>query len=498
MEISAPWQKGPRFWGKWTWNQWLGTFLLMFLGWLNVMWPLPALALLLSLLLVCLILLCPYIALVLTIILIGFSCISINFADESFGLSLPIFNFTAFLGLLGWYAARAAGLAPPYQTTTLDLPLAIFCLSGVIALLWSPYWKTDGLHIVLFNTFSYFLFLLICALHTTPRQAERLFWLLFWLGILTIVTTIATFFFSYRIRESISYFDNVYLTLNIAQYTGTRTSLVGTVGGGAKAIAGILNISIFCGLALMYTRTSRWSRRLIFISVLGMLFIHFLTMSRLEMMGLFFGWLTFVYLHPQWQSISIRKHFTMLVVTLTVVLAVIAMLAVFYDLTEFLARSQSQEYSVQGYRFSAAQGRWDYGIFALARIWETGGLGGGAGGIMHDFEPTLSFVHSPSLYFSFLLDHGYGILSLILMGWIIINLVLELRWALRNCPDPRFKIFVIGACSALMVYATAGIGDHFFYLFEMWVLLGLAVATVNGVRNLNRSLSPITVEQPQP
>lgn len=489
MEISAPGQNGPCFWGKWTWNQWLGTFLLMFLGWLNLMWPLPALALLLSLLLVGLIILRPYIALGLTIILIGFSSISINCVYEQFGWGFSLFNVTAFLGLLCWCAARGAGLAPPYQTTTLDLPLAIFWLSGVISLSWSPYWKIDGLQIVFFNTLSYVFFLLICALHTTPRQTESLFWLWFWLGTLTIVTTIPTFFFSYGMRDPIKLFDGVYLTLNIMQYTGRRATLVGTVGV-PKAIAGVMNISIFCGLALMYTQTRRWSRRLIFISVLGMLFIHFLTISRLEVMGLFFGWLTFVYLQPQWRPNRIWKHFKMLVAALAVLLTVIAMLAIFYDADEILARSLGQEGMLSGYRFgfSSAQGRWDMGTFALKRIWETGGLGAGAGGIMHGFDPTwIRWAHSPGLYFSFLTDHGYGILSLILMGWIIINLVMELRWALRNCSDPRFKMFIIGACSALMAFATAGLLDHVYYIFEMWVLLGLAVATVNGVRNLNQS-----------
>jgi hypothetical protein len=492
MEISAPWQTRPRLWGKWTWNQWLGTFLLMFLGWLNLMWPLPALALLLSLLLVCLILIRPYIAIVLTTMLMGFCCINIQYTYHQFGWALSLFNFTAFLGLLCWCAARAAGLVPPYQATTLDLPLAIFWLSGVIALLWSQWWY-DGVNIVLTNTFSYVCFLLISVLHTTPRQTERLFWLWFWLGSLTIVTTIATFFFGYSIRQQL--FDNVYFSLNISQFTGSRGSLGGTMVA-AKAIAGVMNLSIFCGLALMYTRTRRWSRRLIFISVLGMLFIHLLTISRLEVMGLFFGWLTFVYLQPQWRQISIRKHFTMLLSALAILLALIAMLGIFYDLNELLARTLSQEYTVRGYRFSAAQGRRDHMYYALTRIWETGGLGAGAGGIMRGLDPTSWVIHSPSFYFSFLTDHGYGFLSLILMGWIIINLVLELRWALRSCPDPRFKIFVVGTCSALMVFATAGLGDHLYHIYEMWVLLGFAVATVNGVRYLTRSSSPATVNPP--
>jgi hypothetical protein len=70
------------------------------------------------------------------------------------------------------------------------------------------------------------------------------------------------------------------------------------------------------------------------------------------------------------------------------------------------------------------------------------------------------------------------------MWWIMLNTFMEVRWALRNCPDPRFKIFVVGTCSGLVSYATARTGDNFFYMYEMWLLLGFAVAAVKGVRYL--------------
>jgi hypothetical protein len=139
-----------------------------------------------------------------------------------------------------------------------------------------------------------------------------------------------------------------------------------------------------------------------------------------------------------------------------------------------------------GYWFSSAQGRYDHVYYALTAIWDSAGLGAGSGGILRGMDPSTR-IHSPSLYFTLLTDHGYGMLSLIFVPWIIINVITDLRWALRNCPDPWYKIFVIGACSGLLSYAMAGIGDHMFFIYEMWVYWGFGVAAVKGVRYLVKS-----------
>jgi hypothetical protein len=489
MNFSLPWPTGTPFWLRWSWHQWLAGLLLILLGCLNLIWPLPTLMLSVALILLVLFLIRPYLVLLTIIFLIGFECIGIEytFLPRIDALGTTPFYLMSVLGLLCWGMARAAGLTEPYQSTSLDLPLFIFWLTGLVALLWTSSW-IDGITLVVFHTMSYCLYLLISALNTTPPKVERLFWLLFGLGNLTILTTFATFFFGYK--ELIHLTDNITLSITIFKFDGTRGSLSGTMRV-AKAISGIFNVSIFCGLGLLYTRTSTRARLLIFLSVLVMVFLHTLTLSRAETMGLIVGWLAFVHLNEEWRYARVRQYLYMLVTALGIVLVLIAMLGIFYHLEEFMARSAGQEYTVGGYRFSAAQARVDHMLYALRTIWETGGLGAGAAGIMRGMDPTVS-TQSPSLYFSFLTEHGYGLLSLILMGWIIANLIIELRWALHNCPDPRLKIFIISICAALVVYATAGTLDHIYYNYEMWLLLGFAVAAVKAVRYLLKSSPPIT------
>jgi len=417
------------------------------------------------------------------ILLMGFEGLTLNYSGFlGYNYGYGLFYYMGTLGLICWCLARSVGITPPYQSTTLDLPLAIIVISGACALVWSRYWN-DGLHVVLYTIMSYFMYLLISALNTTPRKIERLFWWFFVLGIITVVATVSTFFFGFF--QSYKFSDNISFTIRIVQFVGTRISLTGTMGAAAKAIACLLNISIFCSLTLLCTQVRRSSRLLIFAALLAMLFIHFMTLSRLEAMGLFWGWLMFAYLNPKWREARMPRHLLMAASFVTMAIAVLIMFSTCFNVSELFARATGQEQTV-GYRFSGTQARIDHIYFALKSIWETGGLGAGAAGIMRGLDPTI-WLHSPVLYFSFLTDHGYGLLSLILMGWLIINTITELRWALQNCPDPKFKIFVIGVCSGLTTYATAGIGDHFFYLYEMWVLLGFAAAVVKGVRYLTKS-----------
>jgi hypothetical protein len=484
MEASLFRLNGIRFGSNRSWNKWLGGLALISLGGLILIWPLPSLICLAALIMLAGFLIRPYAALIATILLIGFECFTLHYLSAEYSHGYGLVYFIGPLGLLCWGLARLAGVTPPYKSTKLDLPLAVCCITGAISLSWSRYWL-DGLHIVIFTILSYSIYLLISALNSKPRDLERLFWLYFGLGNLTVILTVATFFFGYS--KLYFLFDHFYFSINILQFKGTRHTLTGVMGV-AKAISGILNVSIFCGLTLLCTRVRRSSKGLIFISLLAMLFIHTLTLSRLETMGLFFGWLTFAYLNPQWRNARIPRHLLVAASFLVVILGLLVMLSSFYNVSELLARLAGQEDAIPsaGYRFSAIQGRSEHSAFALGRIWETGGLGAGAGGIMRGFDPTL-MLQSPTLHLSFLTDHGYGLLSLMLMGWIMLNLVAELRWALRNCPDPRYRLFIVGVCSFLMVYGTAGIADHIFYIAEMWILLGFAAAAVKGARYLQAS-----------
>jgi len=485
MEFFLCRKSGTHSWFNWTWNQWLGGIFLVFLGCLNLIWPFPTLILIASLLVLVLFLISPYIALVIATLLIIVESFSLAYLSAEYGVGYGLSHYAALIGVLCWGVARLAGVTPPYQSTTLDLPLAVLYVTCVIGLLWTPYLQ-DGFNIVFSFTMSASFYVLISALNSTPKHLENLFWLWFVLGIITVITVFASFFFGfYKLYRLSDYF---FFVVNFTQFKGNRESLRAAVGG-PKAIACILNMAIFCGLSLLCTRVRRSSEVLIYLGLLVILFFHILTLSRYETMGLLLGWFTFASLNPQWRNQRMRKHVLMVASYVIVFLALLFMLNSFYSSKELFARLIGQEQTAgTTYRFSGTQSRWDHIVYALYGIWETGGLGGGTGGIMRGMDPS-AWIDSPSFYFSFLTDHGYGILSLLLMGWIMINLIIELRWALRNCPDPRFKIFIIGVCSALMMFGTP-FGDQFFYIYEMWVLLGFAVVAVKGVRFLLESSPP--------
>jgi len=481
MEASLSRQGGPHFLSNWTWSNWLGVSFLILLGCLIPIWPLPLLILSAILLFLLGSLVRPSVAIVIAILLLGFECIGLGYLaiDQSY-----VFGLNYYIGLVGflcWCVARLAGVTPPYQSTTLDLPLAIFVVSCIISLLWSNY-PQDGLTIIISLVMSYCMYLLISALICTPRDLQRFFWLWFALGNIIVIGHIATSFCSDYLNH-FNIYGNFSLVISLTQFKGTRETLKGFVGT-AKATAALLNVAILCGLPLICTRVRPLSKVLIYLSLLGMLFIQFLSVSRLEMIGLFLGWLAFAHLNPQWRNARTRHHLLMMVSVVVVFLAVLTVLSTFYfGSTELFARLFAQEQTAgTGYRFSGAQSRRDYVIHALTGLWETGGLGGGVGGIMRGMSPD-SWIDPPSLYFSFLVNHGYGILSFILMGWIMLNVIMELRWALLNCPDPRHKLFIIGVCSILLMFGSP-LADNFCFGFYTWVMLGFAVAAAKGVRYL--------------
>jgi hypothetical protein len=478
MSLASSSAKPPSLRLQPPWSSGAGLFFLILLAGLQLIWPIPTLIWSLALAIGCLCLIRPYFALALAILLMSFECVRLEYAiPGNIVYSLPIFFILIVVGLVCWYFSYLAGLATSYPSTTLDLPLAIFWISSLIAVLWSNYFY-NGIGVIILHTAGYSLFLLICALNTNTNHVERLFLLLFVVGLLVVITTIASFFFEYKIQYILT--DNISIQTAIRQFKGVRVSLTGFMGH-AKAIVLMLDNTIILGLGLMCTRTSRWSRVCIYLGILAMLFIHILTLSRVDTVALFCGWLTFVYLHPQWRPKMLRQHFYMTVSVLIVFIALFTVLSVFFAGGELVARFTGTEQTLPGYRFSALQGRWDFMYYALRELWATGGLGRGTGGIMKGFDPN-AIVMAPNLYFSVLVDHGFGFLSLILFGWIGANLIMELHRALRDCADARYRIFLISAASSLAVYAVAGLGDHLYMLYDEWLVLAVTVAAINGAR----------------
>ena len=174
---AKPWPFGL----KGNWSPWIAVGCLIVLGCLQLIWPLPTLLWSITALLLGIITIRPYFALVLAIFFMSFRIINIIYIIP--GLVLYSFNFFflfIIFGLFSWCFSCLAGYAKPYQSTSLDLPLAIFWITGVISLSWSKYVYIAGFGIVLWHTLGYILFLFIVALNSTYKQIEKLFWLLFW------------------------------------------------------------------------------------------------------------------------------------------------------------------------------------------------------------------------------------------------------------------------------------------------------------------------------
>ncbi len=466
------------------WNQWFGIIALIGLGWVNLIWPLTSLILLILLVILLCFLIRPYVALTLTIFLIGFQSFSLFYVYPKFNSAAPISLVMGFLGLLCWCVARLAKVTAPFQATTIDLPLMIFYITNIIALLWTPY-LLDGLTIVLQTTLGYSLYLLICALNNTPRDLKRLYWLFFGVGNLVVITTFVTFSFSITGTSAIHHLtDSIQLVTFVKQFTGSRETLGGTIGG-AKAIATIVDFAIFCGLTLFCTLERRFSKVLIFVGIFVLLFIHFLTISRIETSVLLLTWLTFAYLNPQWRHKRIKAHLMMIATVSAVLLALFIMLSSLYSTKYLVGRFLVKEQTV-GYKFSGAQSRWDLYNYALSALWETGGIGAGAGGIMRGRDFTLGWADSASMYMSVLTDHGYGILSFLLMLWILLNIIIELKRALKNCSDSQHQILIVGVCSLGVMNGTP-LCDVFYYTYIMWVLFGFVAVGIKSTHYINKT-----------
>jgi hypothetical protein len=466
------------------WDHWLGTLIIIILCGLSLIWPWQSLIILFFGVTLLFFLIRPYAVLTLSIFLIAFECISLNFILwPTFEVGIPLHLSISAFGLLCWSYSRLAKVSPPFQSTTLDLPLFFLVVTIFPALLWTPYFG-DGVRILIATAFCYALYLLIVALNNTFDDLKRLFWLCFALGILVVLTTISTFFFKITGEAAFHRFtDSFFITTFVKQFTGTRESLSGTMVG-PKAVVTAIDLGIFCALTLFCTEERRTPRILLFLGLFILIFFHFLTISRLDTIGLFLGWLTFAYLNPQWRHKRIKAHLMMLSTVTAAILALLLFLNSFYTTKYFFARFGVQEQTV-GYRFAGSQTRYDLYMDALMGLWNSGLMGRGAGGIMKDRIPTLQWLpDSASLYMSFLTDHGYGIFSFILMLWIALNIILGFKRALKNCQDQKHKIFIIGVIS-LFVLDGSPLSDMIFAIYIMWILLGLTAVSFKSVQYQN-------------
>jgi hypothetical protein len=466
------------------WHQLTGVLVLISLSVLNLVWPLASLILLVSLVTLLCFLIRPYVALLLAALLLAFQSFNVHFIlTYKFEIGISFCYIFAILGLLCWFISRLAKLSPPYQSTILDVPLLFFFVTHIISLLWTPYFR-DGFRLIVTTGLCYVIYFLICALNNTPRDLKRLFWLFFAAGLLVVLTTFASFFIEIGGRSAIHRFtDSIYFSTFIYKFTGSRESLGGTIGN-AKPIATMIDFALFCGLSLFCTQERRSSKVLIFLGLFVLLFVHFLTISRIETINIFLGWLTFVYLNPQWRNKRIKVHALMIATVSAVLLSLTLMLSMFYTTKYLFARFTAQEQTV-GYRFSGTQNRYDLYMDALTEFWKTGGIGAGAGGIMRARVPNSEYLpDSASLYMGFLTDHGYGILSVILMLWIMLNIIIGLKRALENCPDVEYKIFIIGVLSAFVVFGNP-ICDVFYYIFIEWILLAFSAVIIKSIKYPN-------------
>jgi hypothetical protein len=389
------------------------------------------------------------------------------------------------LSLSFWGLGRLTKLYPPLpHSNTLDLPVLVLGLSGWISLLWSPFFF-DGINqqvVCLQGLISYFT---ITRLIQTPRQVEAIFKLWFWAGLFLVAMFIVSLFCNIEPFDSYwRLFDgNMSIrSLSIPQYEGTRETLTG-LANRPKHLSAMLSIAIPFTVVRLFVEKRRLAQRVIQIVLLALLTLQLLTHSRVDLAGLLVGWLTFVYLMPALRRNFLRYQLYMMgFVSLAFVLTAL-FLANFYPSTfidfqvAYLGMTKSAQSkagtSTELIGPGSADVRLDRILLAVEKIGETGGLGAGAGGLLRPTGRPDPGTAVLEIFF----QHGYGLLSYILVAWVIINMVGEMRQSLRYCQDERYKIFLRGLCWVLAAFAFMSFLDLTLY----WIVLGLAMAAAQAV-----------------
>ncbi|MDY0038733.1 MAG: hypothetical protein RBS57_00360, partial [Desulforhabdus sp.] len=335
---------------QWSWLRVIGAISFFPLGLGIVVWPTATLIYVLVFLLLLLTFIQPYVALILTFLCIGFQGSGFQYYFQGWSWVVPGYTVPVLFGLTAWSAARIAGIIEPHRSTTLDLPLLVLWVTGLLALTWSRYWF-DGVHVLVMHTTSYALFLLISLNCRAPVQAISLYWVWWGLGLVMVGIIITSFFTGYAYSQYLT--ENLKFFSVLNQADGSRNSFHGTMSV-TKGVTFVMNHAIFCALAIIGTRKNRWAITIAWSSIVAFLFVHLLTQSRLELVGLCLGWAVFVYLMPQWWESKLQKSTYAFITLAAGLMLTLAVLHTFFNLTEFVARFTGREATLPGTPFSAA------------------------------------------------------------------------------------------------------------------------------------------------
>ena len=431
--------------------------------------------------------------------------------QQTYYLNAPAYDHTVtissatlffLLALIFWGVGRLTRLDPPSPySNTLDLPLTIFGLSGWVSLLWSPFFY-DGLTQQMVCLQGLICYFAMTRLIKTPGQVEFLckFW--FCAGIFLLAIFVMSLFIGFE--PSSSYWQLLdgrisIRAIKIPKYDGTRETITGLVSK-FKHLSTLLSIAIPLTVVLLCTQKRLLTRRLLQVSILLMLILQILTFSRVDLAGLLVGWLTFVYLMPTWRPYFLRYQLYMMGFFIVAFAMAFLLLANFYEtgFTEFqIAYLGGAKYKTKGgtttevFGAGSADVRLDRTLLALEAVWETGGLGAGSGGIL----PRTGRPDPGTAVLEVFFQHGFGLLSYILIVWVVVNMVMEMRRSLHRCQDERYQIFLRGFCWVLAAFAFMSFLDITLY----WLVLALGMAAAQavyqdggGLRNSNGALGRLS------
>lgn len=399
------------------------------------------------------------------------------------------------LALISWAVGRLTRLYPPLvHSNTVDLPLLIIGLSGWVTLLWTPY-LSDGITQQINCLQGLIIYFAITRLIKTPKQVESTCKVWLFLGLCMVAIFVMTIFVN--IKPFPPYWEilegRVFLrSLKIVQYQGFRDTIAG-ISVGSKHLSSLITIAIPLTVALLYNQKRVLVRRLIQVSIVLMLTLQILTLSRVDLVSLAGGWLAFVYLTPAWRPKFFRYQLFMMGFFIIAFVMSILLLAFFYPkgFNEFrVSYLLGEKYDTRGGITAEAIGpgsvdiRLHRVLMALEAVWKTGGLGAGSGGILAGLEPTHK-IDIGTMMLGIFFEHGYGLLSYIFFVWLAVNVAIEMRRSLGKCRDERYLVYLRSFCWILVSFGIIAFLD-FSYLY--WPVLGLSMAAAQAVY-INEPLS---------
>lgn len=418
--------------------------------------------------------------------------ISMTLRRQRISLMLALSFIILVFAFLVWLAAKMADNLPreKCRQSSLVLPMFTIYASALVAILWSPY-PFDAMRTTIFSTECMLCFFLMTRLFQTVEDVHTIFKFFIGLGLSLVVMVIATFFTkmgatTYPAYECFGGYIH-FMGPTFPRYEGLRETLMGFTNG-PKRIIMILNFAIPFAVAFLAIGQKRGVRIFLIASIIIMLSVEILSLSRADTMGLFMGWLLFVYLHPQWKQRFFLYQFKMAAIVAASLLLCVTLLYNFYSLDELserfylgsksgsgtTAKRTTGQKSAKGWGGDIRAARWKS---LMEHAWETCGIGAGNSGTLRSLEST-GAMDSGSVVTSFYFEHGYGLLSFLLMFWVSINALVELRNALQRWWGTHYYICLSAICWIVVCYGFSSLLDHNIYDVKYWQLLAIiAVST---------------------